>query len=83
MYGEKERRGLAACLAKFKGVSVIGGMFMPKMNDLFSPLLFSTHNTPGCVTIFFLENRKGGGYLTRTTGKRDTGCLASQLKGVW
>ncbi len=60
MYGEKERRGLAACLAKFKGVSVIGGMFMPKMNDLFSPLLFSTHNTPGCVTIFFLENRKGG-----------------------
>jgi hypothetical protein len=74
VYGEKERRkggGLAACLAKFKGVSVIGGMSMPKMNDLFSPLLFSTHNTPGCVTIFFLENRKGGGYLTRTTGKRE------------
>ena len=59
MYGEKERRGLAACLAKFKGVSVIGGMFMPKMNDLFSPLLFFTHNTSSCVTIFFLENRKG------------------------
>jgi hypothetical protein len=52
--------GLAACLAKFKGVSVIGGMSMPKMNDLFSPLLFSTHNTLGCVYIFFLENRKGG-----------------------
>jgi hypothetical protein len=50
---EKRRRGLAACLAKFKEVSVIGGMFRPKMNDLFSPLLFSTHNTPGCVTIFF------------------------------
>ena len=79
---EKRRRGLAACLAKFKEVSVIGGMFRPKMNDLFSPLLFSTHNTPGCVTIFFLENRKGG-YLTRSMGKRDTGCLASQFKGVW
>jgi hypothetical protein len=81
---EKRRGGgLAACLAKFKRVSVIGGMFMLKMNDLFSPLLFLTNNTPGCVTIFFLKNRKGGGYLTRTTGKRDTGCLASQLKGVW
>jgi hypothetical protein len=45
-------------------------MSLPKMNNLFSPLLFSTHNTPGCVYIFFLENRKRGGYLTRTMGKR-------------
>jgi hypothetical protein len=46
-----------------------------------SPFLH-TQFTWLCYYIF-LENRKGGGYLTRTTGKRDTGCLASQLKGVW
>ena len=58
---------------------------MPKMNNLFSPLLFSTHNTPGCVYIFFLENRKGEGYLTRTMGKRvkeiTRGVLEERLKG--
>ena len=67
---EKRRGGgLAACLAKFKRVSVIGGMFMLKMNDLFSPLLFLTHNTPGCVTIFFFKNRKGGGIFNKNHGK--------------
>ena len=50
---EKKRGGGAGCLAKLKGVSVIGGMSMPKMNNLFSPLLFSTHNIPVCVYIFF------------------------------
>jgi hypothetical protein len=46
---------------------------------LFSPTLSIT-----CVYMYiFLEKRKGGGYLTRTMGKRDTGCLASQFKGVW
>jgi hypothetical protein len=86
VYEKKERSGgLAACLAKFKGVSVIGGMSMPKMNDLFSPLLFSTHNTPGCVYIYFFREQKEGGNLTRTMGKRvkeiTKGVLEERLKG--
>ncbi len=61
---------------------MIGGMSMPKMNDLFSPSPFlHTQYTWLCYYIFFRE-QKGGEYLTRTTGKRDTGCLASQLKRI-
>ena len=58
---------------------------MPKMNDLFSPLLFSTHNTPGCVYIYFFREQKEGGNLTRTMGKRvkeiTRGVLEERLKG--
>jgi hypothetical protein len=50
------------------------------------PLLlsFSPYTIHLVVLLYFCRKQKGGGgYLTRTTGKRDTGCLASQLKGVW